>query len=306
MTLARDLVALLFFPGGLFVLVLALAFEWANRKLVARLQNRVGPRWFQTAADLVKLLSKDEIVPDRVDPWLFHGLPVVALAGALTAALYVPLGRAPAYGFEGDLIVAVTLMGLLSLSVALAGMNTVSRFMLVGAARTLTQLFSYEAPFLLALLGPAVLAGTWQIGAIVDRSAGQWFALAQPIGFLLALIALAGKLELPPFDAPEAKTEIVAGALTEYSARGLGLFRLARHVEFVVGLALIAALYLGGVGSPAAFAAKTGGLLLALALVQTLFVRLRIDQTVGLWWRYGAIAALGHWLALIVWRLAAA
>jgi NADH-quinone oxidoreductase subunit H len=304
MTLGRDLVALLFFPGGLFVLVMALAFEWANRKLLARLQNRVGPRWYQTVADLVKLLSKDEIVPDRADPRLFHGLPVVALAGALTAALYVPVGRAPAYGFEGDLIVAVTLMGLLSLSVALAGMNTISRFTMVGTARTLTQLFSYEAPFLLALLGPAVLTGTWQIGTIVDRSAGDWLVLTQPIGFLLALIALVGKLELPPFDAPEAKTEIVAGPLTEYSARGLGLFRLARHVEFVVGLALIASIYLGGTGTPLAFAAKTAGLLLMLALAQSVFVRLRIDQTVGLWWRYGAITALGHWLALIVWRLA--
>ena len=305
MTLVRGLVALLIFPGGLYVLVLALAFEWANRKIVARLQNRVGPRWYQTAADLVKLLSKDEIVPDRVDPRLFHGLPVVALAGALTAALYVPLGQYPAHGFPGDLVVAITCMSLLSLCVALAGMNTVSRFMLVGAARTLTQLFSYEAPFLLALLGPAVLTGTWQIVSIVERSSGAWLVFAQPIGLLLALVALAGKLELPPFDAPEAKTEIVAGTLTEYSARGLGLFRLARHVELVVGLALIASLYLGGTATPAAFAAKTGGLLLALGLLQVLFARLRIDQTVGLWWRYGAVAALAHWFLLVVWRLAA-
>jgi NADH-quinone oxidoreductase subunit H len=305
MTWSHDLMALLFFPGGLFVLALGLAYEWANRKLVARLQNRLGPRWFQTAADVVKLLSKEEVVPERADPWLFHGLPVVALAGALTAALYVPLAGPPAYTFPGDLLVAVTLMGLLSLSVALAGMNTISRFMLIGAARTLTQLFSCEAPFLLALLGPAVLTGSWQISVIIDRSGGHWFAFTQPIGFLLALVALASKLEMPPFDAPEAKTEIVAGALTEYSGRGLGLFRLARHVELIVGLALISALYLGGVAAPIAFVAKTIGLLLGLAMLQALFARLRIDQTVGLWWRYGAIAALGHWLVLIGWKVAA-
>jgi NADH-quinone oxidoreductase subunit H len=304
MTWARDLAALMFFPGGLFVLGLGLMFEWADRKLVARLQNRVGPRWFQTVADIVKLLSKEEVVPERTDPWLFHALPVLGLAGALTAALYVPLAGTPAHTFPGDLVVVVTAMSLLSVSVALAGINTVSRFTSAGAARTLTQLFSYEAPFLLALLGPAAVTGTWQISAIVDRSAGHWFALTQPIGFLLAVIGLAGKLEMPPFDAPEAKTEIVAGALTEYSGRGLGLFRLARQVELVVGLTLISALYVGGIATPTAFAAKTGALLFGLAMLQTLFARLRIDQTVGLWWRYGALAALGHWFVLVMWRVA--
>ncbi|MGQ9816045.1 MAG: NADH-quinone oxidoreductase subunit H, partial [Candidatus Roseilinea sp.] len=110
---------------------------------------------------------------------------------------------------------------------------------------------------------------------------------------------LMGKLELPPFDAPEAETEIVAGALTEYSGRGYALFRLGRGVELVVGLTLIAALYMGGLANPLDFLAKTLGLLVILALIQTLFTRLRIDQTVGLWWRYGALLVLAQ-LAVIV------
>jgi NADH-quinone oxidoreductase subunit H len=110
-----------------------------------------------------------------------------------------------------------------------------------------------------------------------------------------------GKLEMPPFDAPEAETEIVAGALTEYSGRGLGLFRLAKSAALVVGLTLIAALYLGGIGSPAAYLAKTGGLLMVMAVLQSLFARLRIDQVVGAWWRYGAVLALGQWLVMIAW-----
>ena len=88
----HPLIALLFFPGGLFLLVSGLVYEWIDRKLVARFQNRVGPRWFQPLADMVKLLAKEEITPEGVNKSLFFLLPVVALAGALTAALYVPDG----------------------------------------------------------------------------------------------------------------------------------------------------------------------------------------------------------------------
>jgi NADH-quinone oxidoreductase subunit H len=303
MNTLRSLIALLLFPGGLFVLLNGLAYEWFRRKLLARLQNRAGPRWFQPAADTVKLLAKEEIVPEGVDTRLFAGLPLVALASTLTAALYVPLaGLASTAGFPGDLIVAVYLLSLLTLCMGLAGANTADRFALVGAARTLTQLFSYEAPFLLALLGPALVAGSWQIGAITASSGGRWLLLSQPIGFAVALIGLMGKLELPPFDAPEAETEIVAGPLTEYSGRGLALFRLARNVELVVGLALIATLYLGGLAGPLDYLAKTLGLLLGITGLQALFTRLRIDQVAGLWWRGGALLVLVQWLVLIVWQ----
>ncbi len=297
----NTLLALLLFPGGLFVLLNGWAYEWVDRKLVARMQNRVGPRWFQPAADTLKLLAKEEIVPEGADARLFFGLPIAALAGALTAALYVPLaGRAPSFAFAGDLVVTVYLLGLLTLCTGLAGSNTADRFSLIGAMRTLTQLFSYEAPFLLALLGPAFVAGSWRIGEIAAFANGRLLALTQPIGFVAALIGLMGKLELPPFDAPEAETEIVSGALTEYSGRGLALFRLGRGVELVVGLALVAAFYLGGVADPLSYFGKTLALLLGIAGLQALFARTRIDQTAGLWWRYGMLLVLMQWLALIV------
>ena len=300
MTGLLSIVALLIFPGGLFVLACGLAYEWVDRKLIARFQNRVGPRWFQPVADTFKLLAKEEVIPTGVHPALFTWLPVVALAGALTSALYVPMvGLAPAFSFTGDLIVALYLLSLLTLCTGLAGANTLDRFSIVGAVRTLTQLFSYEAPFMLALLSPAIVAGSWQISEIVGRTAGQWALLTQPVSFVVALIGLMGKLELPPFDAPEAETEIVAGALTEYSGRGYALFRLGRGVELVVGLTLIAALYMGGLANPIDFLAKTLGLLLVLALLQTLFARLRIDQTVGLWWRYGALLVLAQLLLIV-------
>jgi NADH-quinone oxidoreductase subunit H len=306
----KDLFALAIFPSGLVLGAVALGYEWVNRKLVAQLQSRLGPPWFQPLADLVKLLAKDEVLPEHTIAALFHGLPIAALAGVLTAALYVPLfGLESSYSFHSDLIVVVYLLGLPTMCIGLAGASNADRFSLVGATRTLTQFFSYEAPFLLGLLGPALVAGTWQIGEIAAYASHHWLVLTQPIGFVVTLVGLMGELELPPFDAPEAETEIVAGALTEYSGRGLALFRLAKDVELLVGLALIGAFYLGGINpalpwgiSLLIFLARTLGLLLVLAILQTIFARLRIDQTVGLWWRYGVLLVLVQWFVTILGR----
>ena len=297
-----PLIALLFFPGGIFLLGSGLVYEYIDRKLVAQFQNRVGPRWFQPLADIIKLLAKEEITLAGVNPQLFVALPVVALAAALTAALYVPMfGFQAMFSFRGDLVVTLYLLSMMTLCSGLAGANSVDRFSIIGATRTLTQLFSYEAPFLLALLGPAIVAGTWQISDINTYAMSHtWLILTQPIGFIVAVIGLMGKLELPPFDAPEAETEIVSGALTEYSGRGLALFRIGKDVELVIGLTLVVAFYLGGLGNPLVFLLKTLVLLLVTAGLQSLFARLRIDQTVGMWWRIGALVALVQLLAVII------
>jgi len=300
MEIIRPIIALLFFPAGLFVIVTGLMYMWADRKLVAQYQNRIGPRWFQTFADAIKLLAKEEVVPSGVDARFFVGLPIFALASALTAALYVPLvGLTPASNFAGDLIVAVYLLSVVTMCLAIAGSNTSSHFSLIGAVRTLTQLFSYEAPFLLALLGPAIVASSWQINQVNAYASTHWIILTQPVGFVIAIVGLMGKLELPPFDAPEAETEIVKGALTEYSGRGLAVFHLAKAVELVVGLTLIAAFYLGGIANPIDFFIKTLVLLLVLAGLQSLFARFRIEQTVK-WWRYASLLVLAQWLVMVV------
>ena len=296
-----SIIILWLFPSGIFLLLVGLFYQWFDRKLLALLQNRVGPRWFQPLADTIKLLSKEEVIPDGVNSYLFIGLPLVALAGALTSALYVPiLGLAPSYGFQGDLIVVLYLLSLLTLCTGLAGTNTLDRFSMIGATRALTQLFSYEAPFLLALLGPALVAGSWQVGTIASYAQNHWLILTQPLGFIVALVGLMGKLEMPPFDAPEAHTEIVAGALTEYSGRGLAIFSLGRAVELVVGLTLVSAFYLGGVSNPLWFLGKTFALLFIMVGLQALLTRLRIDQTVGLWWRYGTLLVLVQWFVMIL------
>ncbi len=303
MTALQAMLSLMFFPTGVTLILSGMLYEWADRKLVARFQNRIGPRWFQPLADTIKLLAKEEIKPHDINSLLFYGLPILALAGALTAALYTPvLGFSPAHSFSGDLIVTLYLLSLLTMCIGLAGWNGSSRFSVVGATRSFTQLFAYEAPFLLALLGPAMAAGTWTIRDIAQYAGDHWLILTQPVGFVIALIGLMGKLELPPFDAPEAETEIVAGALTEYSGRGLALFHIGKSVELVVAVSLVTAFYLGGIGNPLIFILKSLIILFFMAMLQSLLTRLRIDQTVGMWWRFGAVFALLQILAMILFK----
>ncbi|MEP7133430.1 MAG: complex I subunit 1 family protein [Chloroflexota bacterium] len=301
MNIISSLISLMFFPAGISLILSGMLYEWADRKLVARFQNRIGPRWFQPLADTIKLLSKEEIKPHGVNNLLFYGLPIVALSGALTAALYTPvIGLTPTYSFQGDLIVALYLLSLLTMCTGLAGWNGASRFSIIGATRSLTQLFAYEAPFLLALLGPAMAAGTWMIKDVSTYAESHWMFISQPVGFVVALIGLMGKLELPPFDAPEAETEIVAGALTEYSGRGLALFHIGKSVELVVAISLVTAFYLGGIGNPLVFLLKTLIILLFMSTLQSMLTRLRIDQTVGIWWRFGALLALLQILVIVL------
>jgi NADH-quinone oxidoreductase subunit H len=315
MAIAQDLFNLMLFPAGLGLIAAGLLAQWVDRKLLARFQNRLGPRWFQPFADALKLLGKEEIQPQGTNAILFNALPIITLAGALTASLYVPLfGFQPVFSFPGDLIVTLYLLSLLTLCIGLAGAQTRDRFSLTGALRVFTQMFAYEAPFILALLSPAIglmlagEAGSWQINELAQSAASNtWFVFTLPITFVVAVIGLMGKLEMPPFDAPEAETEIVAGALTEYSGRGLAMFTLARAVELIVGLTLVVALYLGGVGegwlAVGLFTAKMIGLLGIIVVLQTVLARLRIDQTVSLWWRLGSVLVLIQWLIVLTLRV---
>jgi NADH-quinone oxidoreductase subunit H len=125
-------------------------------------------------------------------------------------------------------------------------------------------------------------------------------AISQPVGFIVALIGLMGKLELPPFDAPEAETEIVAGALTEYSGRGLAMFKIGKSIELIVGITLVSAFYLGGLHGVLPFLVKTLSVLFLMTILQSLLTRLRIDQTVGMWWRFGSILVLAQILVTIL------
>ncbi len=304
------------FPGLLFLLAYALFLEYVDRKVSARMQNRVGPPFFQPFADLVKLLSKEDITPDGVDPPTMRTIPLLAFAAVATAFLYVPVVGPSPLAFQGDLVVVLYLLTLPTVLLFLLGWISRNVFATVGGTRVVTQLFIYEVPFFLALLAPAITAGTWSISGIVAwQSDHLWFLALQPIGFVVALIGLQAKLERTPFDIPEAETELVAGPWTELTGRKLALMRLTVDMALVTGSALIAALFLGGPTLPwtvdpdglvpvvgfAVFLLKTLAILLILTIVRTAMGRVRIDQLNDFGWKYLASAALVQvFLALLM------
>ncbi|MDO9541448.1 MAG: NADH-quinone oxidoreductase subunit H [Kiritimatiellia bacterium] len=298
--MATALFNLLVFPGLLFVIAAGLAFEYVDRKVHARMQNRIGPPWFQPFADLVKLLAKESIVPENADRRLFQLAPIVALAAAVTAFLYIPLWQSQAlYSFSGDLIVVFYLLTIPSMALFLAGWSATSLYSLIGAVRCLTQLFAYEVPFFMGILAPCILADTWSLSGVADYYQKMpAMALVNVIGFGVALTAMLGKLAKVPFDIPEAETEIVAGPLTEYSGWALALFRLTLDIELFVGASLLAAVFMPfgfNLPAPAAFAVYILRLLVIVGLItllRTLFARLRLEQMVNFCWKYLAPAAL--------------
>ncbi|MBM4464380.1 MAG: NADH-quinone oxidoreductase subunit H [Chloroflexi bacterium] len=313
-----QLASILIFPGFLFLFVCALAFQWIDRRVAARLQGRIGPPWFQPLADFIKLMAKEDLLPTGAHEWACAALPTVSLAAVLTAALYIPVSGRAASAFEGDLIAVLFLLSIPALAYFLAGWLSVSVFSVVGGNRSLLQYFSYEVPFLMALSGPAILSGSWSVTRIAAyQSQTTWVVLVQPVGFLLALVGLIGKLKRVPFDIPKAKSEIGAGPLTEFSGRKLALWHLTLHTKTVVGIFLLVNAFLGGgsisassfqlpvssfqcsVLSALVFSIKALLILLALSVASVLYARLRIDQLASLGWRVLAPLALLQMLATI-------
>jgi NADH-quinone oxidoreductase subunit H len=300
-----SLVYILVFPGFLFLSIAGMFLEYVDRKLYAKLQNRVGPPWFQPFADFVKLLAKENLVPGKGKKVMFQILPFFALAAIATSIMYIPIwGTNAVFSFNGDIIVVLYLLSIPTLTFFLAGYSSQSLFSLIGAVRTLTQFFAYEVPLFLTFLSAALLAGSWSISDIsAFYNQHHWYWLFNLLGFGVSMIALLGKLEKVPFDIPEAETEIVGGTFTEYSGKLLAMFRLAIDIEVVVCAALMAAVFLpfGMDLHPALvfllFIVKVLFIVALLSLLRTVFARLRIDQMVDFCWKY--IAPLSF-LQLIV------
>ncbi len=299
MSVGVELFHILVFPGLLFLVFMGLTGQFVDRKLYARLQNRVGPPWFQPVADFFKLLGKEEVIPEEADRRMFRLAPVFALASVIAAYFYIPLWSSKALlSFSGDLIVILYLLLIPTLTFFLGGWYSRSIFSTLGAIRSITQLFAYEIPLLIAVLSPALLAGTWSIsGMAAYYSAHPWKWAFNLLGFAVALVTLLGKLERVPFDIPEAETEIVAGSFTEYSGQLLAFFRLAIDCEAVVTASLLAAVFLPfGLGLEPwlaflVYLLKVLAIVAVLTLLRTVFARLRLDQMIAFCWRYVAPVA---------------
>lgn len=299
---------ILVFPGLLFVAVFGLAAEYADRKFHAILQNRVGPPWYQPLADMIKLVAKQTNVPEHADRMVFMLMPMVALTAIVTTMMYIPIwGEKALFSFSGDIVAVLYLLTIPTFTFFLGGWYSRSVWSMIGAARSIMQLFAYEIPLLLSILAPALLANTWSLSEMTKfYNSHPLLGLCNIVGFVISLIALLGKLEKVPFDIPEAETEIVGGTFTEYSGRMLATWRIALDIEMVVGASLITAVFLPyGLGLPPVagfvlYIVKVMFIVGLLCVARTIFARLRIDQMINFCWKYVAPVAFAQIVANLI------
>ncbi len=307
--IAKTVFAALVFPGLVFVFIAAWLTQWFYRKIYARMQNRVGPRYvgpfglLQPIADFFKLLFKEDIVTvvaKEKEPVLLLSLGVGAVI-ALTTML--PLSPYPLYG-DNDIILAIYLSFWPPAVIALLGFITPKPFSAIGTSRFMTFMVACEPMWLVTLLVPTIIAtrsGATPVFSVYATSNSIWGLWSNPLAFIAlglaffsAILILQCKLMLKPFDIPEAETEIVAGPFTEYSGPKLAYILLLHDTELVVYTLLLVFLFLGG-PAPFPLLSIPGILLLIVKYVAIVFTltwikastaRFRIEQALTVLLKY--------------------
>ena len=292
---------------------------WFERKFAGRMQSRVGPNivgpfgLLQPVADVLKLLQKEDIIPERADRALFNLAPLLAAIGAIGAAAVVPFS-ADVIGADLDVGVLYLLaIGAITvLPVFAAGWASNNKFALLGGMRAIAQSVSYEVPLVLAAMVPVILSGSMRVSAVVAYQAEhQWlviwpFFLGIP-AFVLFMLAMLAESNRIPFDIPEAESELVAGVTTEYTGMKFALFYVAEYVHTLVASAVASALFLGGWDGPFSpglhwMVGKTLLLFAGIYWVRWSLLRFRSDQLMRLCWRYLVpagvllVGAAGAWV----------
>jgi len=292
---------------------------WFERKFAGRMQSRVGPNivgpfgLLQPVADVLKLLQKEDIIPERADRALFNLAPLLAAIGAIGAAAVVPFS-AEVIGADLDVGVLYLLaIGAITvLPVFAAGWASNNKFALLGGMRAIAQSVSYEVPLVLAAMVPVILSGSMRVSAVVAYQAEhQWlviwpFFLGIP-AFVLFMLAMLAESNRIPFDIPEAESELVAGVTTEYTGMKFALFYVAEYVHTLVASAVASALFLGGWDGPFSpglhwMVGKTLLLFAGIYWVRWSLLRFRSDQLMRLCWRYLVpagvllVGAAGAWV----------
>jgi NADH-quinone oxidoreductase subunit H len=294
------------------VVLMVVAYTvWAERRVLALIQGRLGPNrvgyggLLQPFADLLKFILKEEIVPDKSTKFVYFLAPMIAIIAALMPIIVYPFGPAINLPYFGrvELVIARLDVGLLYVlgitsvgvyGIALAGWSSNNKYSLMGALRASAQLISYELSLGLSLIGVVLMSGTLDLYSIVEQQSGwyglQWnlfkYPAPQIIGFIVYLISAIAETNRVPFDLPEAETELVAGFHTEYSALKFALFFMAEYVNMFTVSVLASTLFLGGWNVPfaeAIFGRDTWGF----AIVSTIgfFVKIIFFLFLYIWLR---------------------
>lgn len=299
-----EILQAVIFPGVLFTIGLGFLFDWLDRKTAARMQGRIGPKItgpsgiLQPLADFLKLLFKEEIIPSHADRVIFLFAPVLYFLAPLLSMLFIPIiGLTPLAGFEFDLLAILFLLAYAAFVVAILSYSSASSFTTIATGRLVLQYVSYEIPFVLAIVTAALYSKSLSVEGIVASQSRLWNIFVIPFAFAVYIIALMAELEKPPFDIPSAKTEIVAGWLTEFSGRALSFLKLTKEVSYVFGSALAVSLFLGGGLGPEIAVVPPPVLYFVYFMVKLLLVgflifvlktalaRIKIGQATELFWK---------------------
>ncbi len=299
----------------LFVLLTGFAYEtWLERKVVSRMQFRIGPNragpfgLLLPLADGIKLIFKEELTPATADKVIFTVAPVMSMVVALCTFAVIPIGPTiTLFGRDIPLHLAdvnIALMYVLAVSslgiygIVLGGWSSNNKYALLGSLRSAAQLISYELALGLSLMGVVMLTGTLSLVQIVDQQAGNfwnWFVFLQPLGFILYVICGIAETNRAPFDLPEAEQELTAGYHTEYSGMKFALFFMAEYINMINVSAIASTMFLGGWRAPfGIFPEWTGPVWFFLKVIAFIFVyiwlratipRLRYDQLMDFGWK---------------------
>ena len=240
------------------VLLIDIFLVWVERKVVARFQDRLGPNrlgpfgLIQPIADVIKLLIKEDITPQGADRVVYNIPPIIALATVLMLWGVIPFAPEVLGADLNVGVLYIVAVGAIStLGIIMAGWASNNKYALLGAARTVAQVVSYEVPMVIALLVPVLLAGSMSIRDIVD-SQTVWFIVIAPVAALIFFISSIAELGRSPFDLAEAESEIVAGFHIEYTGMKFGMFYAGELLHALTMGALVASLFFGGWRGPGA------------------------------------------------------
>jgi NADH-quinone oxidoreductase subunit H len=278
-----------------FFLVAPLAVGYAEHKVLAHMQHRLGPMeagrfhgWAQLIADGVKFVQKEDVIPRAADRWVFSLAPAVVLVPTIMVIVVIPFGETVwAENLDVGIFFVMAISAVSVIGVLMAGWASANKFSLIGAVRAAAQLIAYELPLILTAVAVAMLAGTLSLVGIVEAQRDYWFVLVQPLGFLIFVMASLAELVRTPFDMPIADSEIIFGAYTEYTGLKFAFFLLAEYGGIVVLSAIAAVLFLGGYLAPPALsfipeplwmAAKIGAISFVIIWLRATYPRLREDQ----------------------------
>jgi NADH-quinone oxidoreductase subunit H len=285
------LVAIAVWPGLLFAAPLGWLELWFMRKLVARLQGRRGPPFFQPFFDVMKLLGKETVIPRGVSRGIFLALPLVSVAAVTAALAIVPLPGNPVPSLPGDVVLLLYLMEVPVLCEVLAGYVSRSIYGQVAAMREAILSLAYNLPFLVAIIAMAQVAGSFQMRALQEVPYGPVHLLAA----LTFLLALPARMKLNPFSIANAEHEIIADSHIEYSGPPLALFKLSHAIEVVLLTELFAVVFVPATPWPLASLVVwlVAGILVlgGVTLLATATARLRLTQAFRFYWVWGGLAS---------------